>query len=198
MKRIDRNIELIQDYDNGMNIVDLVSKYKITSSRIYQLLKLKKKIKNNEINFYQKLVQKNKELGCALCGEKGGIEIHHIDRNRLNNSAENLTPLCNNCHRNYHNKESFFINRKSFGVEIKRLEARAMARKMTTMDFITFLQGLENKEESIKKTIKKLIVYFNGIFGEDGKLSPRATGETIKLFVLKTKVMGKELGIDNI
>jgi len=193
MRKDDRNIAIIKDYESGMNVVNLVSKYKITSTRIYQLLKLKNKIKNKEINFYQKLVQKNKDLGCALCGTMTATEIHHIDRDRTNNSVENLTPLCNNCHRNYHEKEMFFIERKSFSREMKRLEARAMLRKMSTMEFITFLIGLEKKEIRIKKTVKRLINYFNNVFGEDNMLSPKATGNTIKSFVESMRNIDKEL-----
>lgn len=30
------------------------------------------------------------------------IEIHHIDKNSLNNSIFNLKPLCNSCHKLFH------------------------------------------------------------------------------------------------
>jgi Mor family transcriptional regulator len=35
----DRNADLLKDYKSGMNFVDLVSKYRISSQRIYQIVK---------------------------------------------------------------------------------------------------------------------------------------------------------------
>lgn len=37
---MDRNLELIKDYNQGMSIVSMVGKYRISSARIYKLLKL--------------------------------------------------------------------------------------------------------------------------------------------------------------
>ena len=34
---------------------------------------------------------------CCICGHEA-VQIHHIDGNPLNNSYENLIPLCPNCH----------------------------------------------------------------------------------------------------
>jgi len=41
---------------------------------------------------------------CAVCGFDNilAIEVHHIDKNRQNNSIENLKILCANCHRVEH------------------------------------------------------------------------------------------------
>jgi 5-methylcytosine-specific restriction endonuclease McrA len=35
---------------------------------------------------------------CVSCGSTERLEIHHIDRNRNNNDAENLQILCHSCH----------------------------------------------------------------------------------------------------
>ena len=46
------------------------------------------------------------ELVCGRCGYDEfscGIDIHHKDKNRENNSKENLIPLCSCCHRGLHN-----------------------------------------------------------------------------------------------
>ena len=37
-----RNQKIAEDYKNGMNFVELVSKYQITSQRIWQILKKSK------------------------------------------------------------------------------------------------------------------------------------------------------------
>jgi len=48
-----------------------------------------------------------KEFGevCSLCGEteRCCLEVHHKDRNRDNNSLDNLIVLCANCHLKVHN-----------------------------------------------------------------------------------------------
>lgn len=39
------------------------------------------------------------EPKCAICGWDLCIEVHHIDRNRMNNEPQNLIPLCPNHHK---------------------------------------------------------------------------------------------------
>ncbi|RTL07682.1 HNH endonuclease [Candidatus Dependentiae bacterium] len=44
-------------------------------------------------------------LKCVRCGYDEfscGIEVHHKDKNRKNNSIQNLVSLCANCHRGLH------------------------------------------------------------------------------------------------
>jgi 5-methylcytosine-specific restriction endonuclease McrA len=40
---------------------------------------------------------------CTICGSSEDLTIHHKDRNRTNNSQENLIPLCKKCHTKHHN-----------------------------------------------------------------------------------------------
>jgi len=42
VEKVERNRELKADYEKGMSIIDLIVKYRITSTRIYQLLRLGK------------------------------------------------------------------------------------------------------------------------------------------------------------
>ena len=39
-----------------------------------------------------------KKERCEICGYSRALEIHHIDRDRENNSEDNLIVLCRNCH----------------------------------------------------------------------------------------------------
>lgn len=53
-------------------------------------------------------VYKNNKKRCAIChydGERGALEIHHIDGNHDNNSKQNLLVLCTICHREAHAKQ---------------------------------------------------------------------------------------------
>ena len=49
---------------------------------------------------YRKIAFKYKEKKCEECGydNEYALEIHHIDKDRTNNSKENLHVLCANCH----------------------------------------------------------------------------------------------------
>ena len=39
---------------------------------------------------------------CYNCGEKTGLELHHIDWNHNNTKKSNLVVLCGTCHNNVH------------------------------------------------------------------------------------------------
>lgn len=49
---------------------------------------------------YHKL--KKKHTSCTLCKSNKYLDIHHIDKNRRNNSVKNLIILCRSCHRRVH------------------------------------------------------------------------------------------------
>lgn len=64
-------------------------------------------INPNSHNYYRNIFSVE-ELVCHRCGYcefSCAIDIHHKDKNRLNNRKENLIPLCANCHRGLHNNE---------------------------------------------------------------------------------------------
>jgi len=42
---------------------------------------------------------------CQICGSSKQLEVHHKDRNKLNNSIDNLMLVCKSCHRKIHYKE---------------------------------------------------------------------------------------------
>ena len=59
---------------------------------------------------YKRLAFSNNLSKCTRCNYskcRGALEVHHIDRNRENNTLENLEILCRNCHaeEHYFNKE---------------------------------------------------------------------------------------------
>ena len=48
---------------------------------------------------------KRDEYICRVCGidaVAGNVEVHHIDRSRLNNNGRNLITLCRTCHQGVH------------------------------------------------------------------------------------------------
>lgn len=46
---------------------------------------------------------------CAICGKSGYTEVHHIDKNPMNNSPSNLVRLCKSCHAKQHHKKSLCV-----------------------------------------------------------------------------------------
>lgn len=57
------------------------------------------RIKHNIDNeLYDKITK-----SCALCGFDKIVELHHLDGNHKNNNPENLTGLCPNHHKMFHN-----------------------------------------------------------------------------------------------
>lgn len=58
---------------------------------------------NGGITIYRKL--KESVDHCEACEEKNiPFEVHHIDKNRRNNSIKNLLKLCRKCHKHFHKK----------------------------------------------------------------------------------------------
>jgi len=49
---------------------------------------------------YRKVIDK-----CVICGFNKIVEIHHLDHNHKNNSLDNLTGLCPNCHKMLHHRD---------------------------------------------------------------------------------------------
>lgn len=41
---------------------------------------------------------------CPLCGGKRNLQRHHRDMNSMNNEPENISILCQTCHKNAHMK----------------------------------------------------------------------------------------------
>lgn len=51
-------------------------------------------------------IKEHIKIPCFDCRKKEkGIQVHHIDRNRLNNEKKNLVILCNSCHQKRHYQE---------------------------------------------------------------------------------------------
>ena len=43
---------------------------------------------------------------CFICGKVGYTEVHHIDKNPMNNDPSNLVRLCKSCHAKQHRMKS--------------------------------------------------------------------------------------------
>lgn len=53
---------------------------------------------------YRKIALEFFKEECQCCKVNKYIDIHHIDKNKKNNSLENLLPLCKRCHMKLHKK----------------------------------------------------------------------------------------------
>jgi len=57
---------------------------------------------NNIPLYIRKLIRDIYGGSCAYCGQRERLHIHHIDKDRTNNSPSNLIQLCNICHGKMH------------------------------------------------------------------------------------------------
>jgi len=55
---------------------------------------------------------------CNKCSSRKEIVVHHKNKDRTNNSKENLEILCNSCHNSYHKKEVNGINLRHSKIKV--------------------------------------------------------------------------------
>ena len=60
---------------------------------------------------------------CMNCGSQGGIEVHHIDGDWLNNHPLNLIPICHSCHRIVHGQQAMMGRLAEMREEAARLSS---------------------------------------------------------------------------
>jgi hypothetical protein len=58
------------------------------------------KILKEDTSKYQKYLKD----ACEICGSKKDLEVHHINKNHLDNSITNLMTVCSSCHKRIHNQ----------------------------------------------------------------------------------------------
>jgi len=60
---------------------------------------------NDGISSFREIILRNKEARCEICNFNKVpeiLQVHHVDRDRTNNSLTNLQLLCPNCHIEIH------------------------------------------------------------------------------------------------
>lgn len=67
--------------------------------------KKKNLIKNGKLHYRVHALDHIKDHKCFVCGFDKIIEVHHLDKNRQNNSLDNLVLLCPNHHKMIHTKK---------------------------------------------------------------------------------------------
>ena len=76
--------------------------------------------KEQKTSYRRKLVPYNIRLKirinqkgmCLVCNQKKPLQLHHLNKNRDDNSFENLSMVCNKCHLEIHNKRSILYCRQ--------------------------------------------------------------------------------------
>lgn len=56
-------------------------------------------------SYYRKICFRYHNHKCFACNETLILDVHHYDKNRKNNSPNNLIPICPTHHRYIHNKK---------------------------------------------------------------------------------------------
>ena len=52
-----------------------------------------------------KLIASGVERVCSICGSKGKLDVHHLDKNHKNNELSNLVWTCRKCHNLVYHKK---------------------------------------------------------------------------------------------
>jgi len=100
VKDLSETKKLIQEQEE--EFIKLTKKHRATFYRYRKKLGLKSKT--------TKFSYKLKDIGiCYFCLRKAE-NIHHINKNRKDNSKENLLPLCRSCHTKVHRILKVAIN----------------------------------------------------------------------------------------
>ena len=68
--------------------------------------------KRKNCSGYRNICFKSHKHECVVCGENLVIDVHHFNENCLDNSPENLIPLCPTHHRYMHTKHKNLIINK--------------------------------------------------------------------------------------
>lgn len=80
----------------------------------YKINRRKEKV-NNYKSLKIRLLESRTKV-CERCGYKKYeiLQIHHKDRNRLNNQLDNLELICPNCHFEEHYLEKSWLTKRSY------------------------------------------------------------------------------------
>jgi 5-methylcytosine-specific restriction endonuclease McrA len=106
--------------------------------------------------------RKHCKMVCEKCGFQATsiqqMDIHHKDRNRTNNSIENLESLCSNCHRMEHINDPKLVKARTGVAPVNKPGSVLVSRsrRITTMEStIKELESLLNRAQSDVKELKK-------------------------------------------
>lgn len=68
--------------------------------------------RNRNISNYRTIAFRSHKKRCVVCGEDKIVEVHHYDKNHINNEIDNLIPLCPTHHKYYHSRYKYLVNDK--------------------------------------------------------------------------------------
>lgn len=104
-----------------------------------EFMKIKRKTHNQKA--MKNLLIEIFGIDCQICHEEYYDEMHHIDKNPLNNTIENLILLCNTCHgwvHEYKNIEAWKIARKLIldGISIHYKQFSLIKRNTPVFEYV--------------------------------------------------------------
>lgn len=88
--------------------------------------------------YFNKLSRQLRKNGeCFICKDKTKLHVHHKDKNKKNNSFDNLMILCFQCHSSIHRhnlKMPIEVRRGSFGKRLIYKNSPGIAEKLNKKD----------------------------------------------------------------
>jgi predicted transcriptional regulator len=84
-------------YKKGHKQNQIAKKLGVTRQRIHQIIRNYRTITASEKKKLKNIISKF----CDICGDPAN-QVHHIDKNSLNNDPKNIMSVCESCHRTLH------------------------------------------------------------------------------------------------
>ena len=82
---------------------------------------------------------------CCRCGEEAEwseVEVHHVDRDRSNESLDNLEPVCKECHNNEHH-----------GGQLWGLVVKVPRPMLDAVDNAVEAEGYSSRSEAVNRAL---------------------------------------------
>jgi predicted nucleic acid-binding Zn ribbon protein len=142
----------------------------------------------NENNYYDKIKNKYGNQ-CSICNSFKSLRVHHIDENHGNNKEDNLTLLCESCHRTIHSGIKILIC-KNLNIQLDKkytyIDKNLIKFEIGIKDKINFKLGSIIKFNELSKILKLLI---------EEKISKEIVSPEILIFYLFLKLRKYKINV---
>jgi DNA-directed RNA polymerase subunit RPC12/RpoP len=92
--------EIITSYNKTLSFAQTGRLFNISRQRVHQIICQYRNYGKGNRNKLYKIAWEDK---CKICKKNKSSVLHHKDFNNKNDTANNLLPVCNNCHAEVHN-----------------------------------------------------------------------------------------------
>lgn len=101
---------------------------------------------------------------CVECGTTEDVEVHHVDGDRLNNTLENLIPVCRSCHAKIHSDSDEMEHwREKLLPEEKRTQTIAVEASPELKAMLELVKA-ESSANSYTEAVRHVLAEYHEIY----------------------------------